>query len=147
MNKSRYRSPNHNRHDGFGMNLYRNKKAAKLGGVCAGVADHFEINHNVMRLIFIAGVLFTGMLLIWLYFIAWIVLGARQEPSPKISYEYDENEGCYKKRNMFRYRRSAADRVKKANERLQKLSGRISNMERYVTSKRFNLDREFADLE
>ena len=43
------------RREGFGMNLYRNKKDGWLGGVCAGLADHFNIgpwvahNSNVFR--------------------------------------------------------------------------------------------------
>ena len=56
----KYRNVNNNRRDGFGFNLYRNTEKGKIGGVCAGLADHFGINANIMRLIFIAGLIFIN---------------------------------------------------------------------------------------
>ncbi len=51
--------------------LYRNSRDGKLGGVCAGLGDYFNIDPVIIRLAFIL-LLFTGGLLA--YFIAWIIV-------------------------------------------------------------------------
>ena len=144
---SKYRQYNRKRRDGFGMNLYRNTKRGKLGGVCAGLADHFEIDPNIMRIGFIAALVFSGTVAFWAYIIFWVVLCPRGEDPGPIEYEYDEDEHCYKKKKMFRYRKPVGDRLNTLNERLKSIVSRVENMERYVTSKRFDLDRKFADLD
>lgn len=147
MDNQRYKEANPNRREGFGINFYRNTQAKKLAGVCAGVADHFGINQNIMRLIFIASFLFTGTLVIWLYILGWVIMAPKPKEYSGHAYEYDENERCYRKKNVFRYRRSATERINEANQRLKNVSERVGNVERYVTSKRFDLDSQFADLE
>lgn len=155
MNRHRRRDDSHSKYDrykknrsrGFGMNLYRDTERKKLGGVCAGLADHFEIDPNIMRIIFIAALLFTGSVAFWLYVILWVALSPKGEQSAPIDYEYDEHEHCYRKRKLFRYRSSAAERLKTASERLKNISSRVERMERYVTSRKYNLKNKFADLE
>lgn len=144
---SKYRNYNYSRRDGYGMNLYRNKQNGKIAGVCAGLADHFEIDPNIMRIVFVAALVFSGPIAFWGYIILWFALAKRGTKPGPIEYEYDEHEHCYRKKKMFRYRRSPADRLKTANERLRESLARIERMERYVTSKRFDLDKKFADLE
>ena len=51
--------------------LYRNSRDGKLGGVCAGLGDYFNIDPVIIRLGFIF-LLFTGSLIA--YFIAWIIV-------------------------------------------------------------------------
>ena len=147
MNSEEYKKANPNRQEGFGINLYRNTGSKKIAGVCAGIADHFAINQNIMRLIFVAGFLFTGTLIIWLYLLSWIIVAPKPKERIDDSYEYDENEHCYRKKNVFRYRQSATERIKEANKRLRNVGSRVGDIERYVTSKRFDLDSQFADLE
>lgn len=147
MTNSRYRHYMNSRRNGFGMNLYRNKKSGKIGGVCAGIADHFEIDHNIMRIAFIAALLFTGVLAFWAYVIAWVVLVPKQDGEDVASYEYDEQERCYRKKKMFRYAESTSKRLDRAGKRLDEIVQRVEGMERYVTSNKFNLNRQFADLE
>jgi len=144
---NRYDNPNYNRRAGFGMNLYLNKSQKKIAGVCAGLADHFDINRNIMRIIFVAAILFTGMTIVWLYIIAWVILCEKPSEAPPVEQEYDETNRCYRKKNMFRYNREPSERIRSANERIRALSERISSMEKYVVSKRFKLEEEFSDLE
>ncbi len=144
---SKYQHYNSSRRDGFGMNLYRNKKQGKLGGVCAGLADHFEIDPNIMRVAFVAALIFSWSIAFWAYILLWIVLVPKKPSSGPVEYEYDEEERCYRKKKMFRYRKPAGDRLKTASERLSEIVNRVERMECYVTSRRFDLDRKFADLE
>lgn len=135
------------RREGFGMNLYRNVKDKKLGGVCAGLGDHFEIDHNIMRVIFVAAVIFSNSLAFWAYIIAWVVLVPNRHGNKMENYEYDEQERCYRKKKIFRYRENAGERLRKAKLRMREMVSRVEAMEQYVTSKKFNLNRQFADLE
>ena len=52
--------------------LYRNKTDSKIAGICSGIADYFEIDHVIIRLLFLLA-LFLGPGLI-LYIIAWIIV-------------------------------------------------------------------------
>ena len=45
---------------GWGMNLFRNTRQGKIAGVAAGLADHWDIAHWVVRLLWVGAFLFTG---------------------------------------------------------------------------------------
>lgn len=56
-------------------NLYRSSTQKMLGGVCAGLANYFDIDTSLMRLIFVAVALVTALFpMILFYIIAWIVI-------------------------------------------------------------------------
>ncbi|PCK09341.1 MAG: phage shock protein C [Alteromonadaceae bacterium] len=129
---------------GFGMNLYRNTEKKKVAGVCAGLADHFEIDHNIMRILFIAAAIFTGFTAAWAYLAAWIILAPNSEGNE--SYEYDEQQRRRRRKNVFRYSESPSVRVRRAKKRLDEVASRVESMEQYVTSKHYDLDSEFANL-
>ena len=40
--------------------LYLNKKDAKISGVCAGIADHFDVDVTLIRVLWISSVLMMG---------------------------------------------------------------------------------------
>ena len=52
--------------------LYRKREDAKIAGVCSGLADYFDIDSTVIRIIFLL-LLLTGSLGCWIYLIIWIV--------------------------------------------------------------------------
>lgn len=59
-----------------------------LAGVCAGFAEYFDLDVSLVRLIFVALDLVTGLVPMFLfYIIAWIVIPAAAppaaEPTPK----------------------------------------------------------------
>ncbi len=53
--------------------LFRSKKDRILGGVCAGVADYFDVDPTIVRLIWVLLTLAWGAGLL-LYIIAWIIV-------------------------------------------------------------------------
>ena len=53
--------------------LYRQLKDKVLGGVCSGLAEYFEIDPVLFRVLFIIA-LFLGSMGFWLYIILWIVV-------------------------------------------------------------------------
>ncbi|MBI2148246.1 PspC domain-containing protein [Candidatus Woesearchaeota archaeon] len=57
--------------------LYLSEKDKKFGGVCGGIAEYFEIDSTIVRLIWIVFTLFSIGFGIILYIIFWIAMPAR----------------------------------------------------------------------
>lgn len=57
--------------------LYRSNTDIKLAGVCAGIAEYFDIDPTLVRLGWILFVLMGGSGIIG-YIIAWLVMPQRQ---------------------------------------------------------------------
>ena len=51
--------------------LYRNSKEGKIGGVCAGLGDYFNLDPVIIRLAFLL-LIFAGGLIA--YLVAWIIV-------------------------------------------------------------------------
>jgi len=150
------------KNSGWGMNLYRNTREGKIAGVSAGLADHWDIAHWVVRLMWVGAFLFTGTLALWAYVGAWILLAPR--PSRRdadtqafyadyedldekdVEMEYDERYHDYRPRKVFRYSESSSVRLQRARERLDTALRRVEDMESYVTSRQYNLNNEFSKL-
>ncbi len=66
--------------------LYRDKQRASIGGVCAGLADYFNLDVTLIRAVFLVALFGfgTGFLL---YIILWIVM-----PEKKMTIGNDYNE-------------------------------------------------------
>lgn len=136
------------REKGYGLNLYRNKHNRKIAGVCSGLADHFGFDPLVIRIAFIIAI-FTpaSAFAIPGYIVAWVLLDVKDENAEDdIDYEYDENIRGYRPRTIFSKNDSSSVRAHRAQERLERAVKRVEEMEMYVTSKKFNIDREFANL-
>ncbi len=55
--------------------LFRSEKNKMIGGVCAGLADYFDIDSSLVRLIFVALTMITAIFpMLVFYIIAWIVI-------------------------------------------------------------------------
>ena len=54
--------------------LYRSVDDRMIAGVCAGIADYFDIDPTLVRLIFVLGFFATGTGLFWAYVIMMLVV-------------------------------------------------------------------------
>ncbi len=54
--------------------LYRNRKDKVLGGVCAGIAEYFNVDPVLVRLLWVIFTLISMGLGIVAYLIAWIIV-------------------------------------------------------------------------
>ena len=52
--------------------LVRTKEDSKIAGVCGGLAQYFDVDPTVVRIIFLI-MLLMGSLGFWVYLIIWIV--------------------------------------------------------------------------
>lgn len=148
------------RRSGWGLNLYRNTREGKIAGVAAGLADYWDIAPWVVRLVWVGAFLFTGTLALWAYLGAWLLMARRPvrtdvdgRPSEELDYdavgvemEYDERHHDYRPRKAFRYSDSSTVRLQRARERLDAALRRVENMESYVTSRQYELNKEFSRL-
>jgi phage shock protein C len=119
--------------------LYKNPRDGMLMGVCAGLADYFGINATAVRLLVVFGAIFTG---IGVFVIGYIILGFVIDPKPADLYEDEEEETFWREtRKAPEY--SAAE----LRRRFRDIERRTTEMESYMTSKRFRLERELKALE
>ncbi len=63
--------------------LYRSENEAIIGGVCGGLAEYFDLDVTIIRLIWAAAVLVGGFGGV-LYIIAWVVIPTRSEHEIKV---------------------------------------------------------------
>ncbi len=54
--------------------LYRSVDDRMIAGVCAGIADYFDVDPTLIRLLFVLGFFATGSGLLWAYVIMMIVV-------------------------------------------------------------------------
>ncbi len=152
MHREERRSFGQRRQAGWGMDLYRNRARGWIAGVCAGLADHWGVPGWMVRLGAVALLIFTGTLAFWAYVAAVILLARRPsrwdapQSRVEVEMEYDEDQHYYRKRTVFKYSDAPTVRLRKARQRLDEALGRVESMERYVTSRRYDLNREFSKL-
>src|SRR4030043_1569803 len=53
--------------------LYRSRKDTKIAGVCGGIAEYFNVDSNIIRLLAVLSIFFGGGGII-AYIIAWIII-------------------------------------------------------------------------
>lgn len=63
------------------MKLYRSNRDKKLFGLCGGLAESFNIDATILRLIVAIGVVFSGGTVLLLYIVACLVI-----PKEPVSY-------------------------------------------------------------
>ena len=54
--------------------LYRSRSERMVAGICGGLAEYFDIDPTIVRLLFVFGTIFTGSGLFWVYLIMMIVV-------------------------------------------------------------------------
>lgn len=131
MTAENYNGPNPRR-------LYRDTENGILAGVCAGIADYFGFKLKVLRILAVLAFFFVMPAAVLCYLTAAFLL----PPKPQGMYRNEKEESFW--RTVRRDPHYAFDDVR---HRFRDLDARLQRMEQYVTSPRFDLDKEFKDLE
>lgn len=125
--------------------FYRSADNAMLGGVCAGIAGYFGFNLRATRFLAICAFVMAMPMTVMVYLaIVFLVpartTGKQQRVHPK----------------CWRTRRAKPEQMPKqtpqqtaidVRDRTKSLDRRLAKLERYITSSRYQLDKEFRDLE
>ena len=127
----------------------RDADRACIGGVCAGFADYFGVNLRVTRILVIIA-FFVAMPITALIYIAIVLLVPAESRHYATGVERDVRRR--RRRRMSRRERKlvAEEEKQRAAEavsrRCRSLDERLARIEKYVTSSRYNLDRELRNL-
>lgn len=141
-----YDSEEHGNSSSRRRKLYRLPKKGKIAGVCAGIAEFFGYESWVVRLIAVTGVFMGGPLVICAYIVLWFALDI--EPS-QVTKDSQSNKHYYRPavNEVWRSGNEPKRAIKDLDEIFSTLERRLENIEKYVTSKRFALDKEFSKMQ
>ncbi len=117
--------------------LHRDPANGVFLGVCAGIADYFDISVSVVRALTIIGTVFffPGVP------IAYIAAGVFLKRAPEPSFESPEDETFWRK-----MRTEPTGTFSSLRHRYRALEQRLRALETYATSREFRLSKEIDDL-
>jgi len=118
--------------------LYRNPRRRRIFGVCAGVAEYFGFDLFVTRALVVIGALFSFPIVGIAYIALGLLLPRKPDEGPESDQTYDPVRR--------QVRSDPHDMLSSVRYRFRDLDSRLQRLEKYVTSNRFNLDREFRHL-
>ena len=117
--------------------FYRNSSKAMVAGVCAGLADYFGFNLKVTRILAFIGFLMNPPLAGLAYLAVVLLVPAMPTTrEPAVDPKFHQS-----------LRSRPAQTARDVKRRFLALDRRLARLEKYVTSSRYELDREFRDLE
>ena len=118
--------------------FYRSSDCSVLGGVCGGLAEYFGFNLKVTRILAVIGFLMNPPLAAVVYLAIVFLVPARSTRAlkPKVDPEFRKA-----------LRSSPSQTMSNVRRRFGSLDRRLARLEKYVTSSRYQLDREFRELE
>ncbi|WP_176291298.1 envelope stress response membrane protein PspC [Vibrio natriegens] len=124
--------------------LYRDPANGKLAGVCAGFANYFGVEVWLIRILVISAGLLGGTFLVLL---AYVALAFMLEKQPMT---YSENIKAQQdhtlKSKPWQKGQSPEEFLRVLERDFDRIDGKIRNMEAYVTSDTFRVNREFNKL-
>jgi phage shock protein C len=130
---------NDNRRDpGLANKLYRNPRQGVIFGVCAGVAEYFGFDVTITRVVVAFSALFAFPMICGAYVVLGFLLPVKQ-------YTGTERDAVDPVQRQVRA--SPHEMLASARYRFRDLDARLQRLEKYVTSNRYKLDREFRRLE
>jgi phage shock protein C len=120
-----------------GRRFFRSADQAILGGVCAGVADYFGFNLRVTRILTVIAFFMATPMTVIVY-IAIVLL----VPATSLKGRAEQVDPDFRKA----LRSSPTQTMGDLRSRFKSLDRRLARLEKYVTSSRYQLDREFQNL-
>jgi phage shock protein C len=123
-----------------GNRLYRNSDKGVIFGVCAGLADYFGFDVTIVRVLVVLGTLFFPGPLVPVGYIVMALL-LPKDPRPKQRSLDDGIDDVAR-----RIRAEPHSTLGSLRHRYRELENRLQKLEKYVTSDRYQLDREFDRL-
>jgi phage shock protein C len=120
------------------LRLYRDTKNARIAGVCAGLANYFDVRVRYIRLALILGMIFGFLPAI---VVTYVILALVLKPMPDKIFETPQEEQFW--RSVARSPNRTTGELK---SRFRSLDRRVSDIERRVTSDEVDLRQKFRDL-
>jgi phage shock protein C len=126
------------REPGLINKLYRNPRRGMVFGVCAGLAEYFGFDVTLTRVIVAVAAFFAFPVICIIYVCLGLLLPVRayEGPVPRQSDPVERQ-----------VRSSPHDTLANVRYRFRDLDARLQRLEKFVTSNRYTLEREFRKLE
>jgi phage shock protein C len=136
-----------------GQRFYRDRDRAFLGGVCAGLALHFGLNLKVTRVLTVIA-FFAAMPFAVVGYLAAVFLfpsASSVEAGHRYARDPDWDIGRRRRSRKHRQKETVEKPRPSANSlevrrRCNELDKRLVELEKVVTSKRFQIDQELSRL-
>lgn len=121
--------------------LYRNRRAGKVAGVCAGIAEYFNLETWLVRVAVVSIFLLGGSGVVFVAYIAlWMILDEKP-------YTVAQNESELSvKKKVWQAGEPAKKALQDVSTRFQTLETRLRAIETYVTSDQYELKRQINNL-
>ena len=140
MSEPGYRSMQSTRGPGVGRRLYQDRANGVVLGVCAGIADFFGFDVTLTRIVTAIGAFVFFPTVVIGYFVLALLLP--KKPKGYVGRSGEESEAFQR-----RVRSSPHSTLDGVRHRFRDLDVRLQRLEKYLTSNRFKLDREFESLQ
>ncbi|RUM41800.1 MAG: envelope stress response membrane protein PspC [Desulfocapsa sp.] len=118
--------------------LYRDRKHRLLGGVCAGIGDFFGVSRHVIRFLVVISLFMFTLPTIIGYFAALVLLKYKPEDVQEAPEETEFRQSMH---------RSPLETMGTIGQRFSNMETRMRNLEAYLTSRKYKLDRAFDKLQ
>lgn len=135
--------------------FYRDADRAVLGGVCAGMAEFFGFNLRVLRILAIVAFIFAMPMAIVGYLAAVFLIPARSGIGYDRPARPAREKPCRRERRRAKRAKKEARRQQQTGpseaavaiqDKCRTLDKRIADLEKHITSSRYQLDREIRNL-
>lgn len=138
--------------------LYRDPAKGKIAGVCAGVATYFGMEVWLVRILVItAALLGSGPFFVVAYIAAWFILDKKPNAFQQASHAFKQKgKGWYNdsaetgsievKTKVWQSGETAKQACQDLKQHYTQIEQKLRNMEHYVTSTEFQLNREISKL-
>lgn len=124
--------------------LYRDPVNGKLAGVCAGIANYFGLEIWLVRILVVSAALLGGSFLVVVAYVAFTLMLEKQP------YEYQETIKTKQdhkiKNKAWQAGQTPESLLNNIDSELARVESGVRNIEAYVTSESFKVNREFSKL-
>lgn len=124
--------------------LYRDPVNGKISGVCAGIANYFGAEVWLIRILVISAALLGGSFLVLLAYIAMSLMLEKQPANYEQSLKARQDHKL--KSKPWQQGQSPELLLNTLEKDFDVIESKVRNMEAYVTSDAFKVDREFSKL-
>lgn len=119
------------------IRFYRDPANGPVMGVCAGIADYFDVPPMAVRIGAVFGLFFFTLPTL----VAYVLAGVLVDAKPAELYANEDQEAFWRK-----VRVEPGQTVGDLGRKFRDIERRIRNAEAYVTSSEFKLNRDFREL-
>ncbi|MCF1426939.1 MAG: envelope stress response membrane protein PspC [Shewanella sp.] len=123
--------------------LYRIPKAGKVAGVCAGIAEYFNLETWLVRVVAVSIFLLGGSGVVLILYVAlWMILDVKPQSSQS-GFEFGDI-GIKKK--IWQAGEPAKQALRDISAQFNSLEQRLRRLEHHVTSDQYDLKRQINNL-